>query len=307
MFIAETNYQDIILSDTKQEIWLNPVGGMGDMLMASSVLKIINDKYPQKKFNVIRRSRFRNFFENHPAVKCIGHPPEDAIVVSTMFWKYIDNGKVEAGPGLNRPFQLLAQKFGLEIPVDEKFYYPNEIDDDKLFSFIPWKTKNIVIAPTSDSQKKNMNPMKWTRIVEALSASDENLILQVGVNRDPYIRGGFNLIDLTTPSELIALLRKCDLLITADNFVMHAAHLTQTPAIAIWGPTYDYEFGYPQHFHFRPEQECEHILPCMGRKGHKEINEYHKPCHLPKTEHCLNSINVDEIIKQAELVLNNKI
>lgn len=304
MFIAEVNYQDIDLTDSKQEVWLNPVGGMGDMLMASSVLKIIHDKYPEKKFNVIRRSRFRSFFENHPAVNKVGHPKKDAIVVSTMFWRYIDNGKVEAGPGINRPFQLLAKKYGLETPVDEKYFYPNEINNEDEFDFIPWKNKNIVIAPSSDSQKKNMTPVKWGQLVEKLT-DDDTLIMQVGVNQDPYIKGCFNLIDLTTPGELIALLRKSDLLITADNFVMHAAHMTETPTIAIWGPTFDEEFGYPEHYHFRPDETCEHILPCMGRKGHKEISEYHKPCHLPPDQHCLNKIDIEKVHNQAKQIINN--
>jgi ADP-heptose:LPS heptosyltransferase len=306
MFVAEANYNAIDLNNPDQQIWLNPVGGLGDMLMASSILKIIHDRYPKRKFNIVRRSRFSSFFENHPAVEIIGSPPADAIVVSTMFWSYSDAGKFEHGPGLNRPFQLLAKKFGLSIPVEEKFYYPNDIDHDVLFDIIPWRKQNIIISPSSDSFKKNMSPMKWAQIIDAIK-NPYIQIIQVGVDRDPYIKGCVNLIGLTTPAQLIALLRKADLLISADNFVMHAAHYTNTPSIVIWGPTFDEEFGYPEHRHFRPESNCEFIYPCMGRKGHKEISEYHKHCHLPTEQHCLNSISVEKICDTAKKILNNKL
>ncbi|MFW9901093.1 MAG: glycosyltransferase family 9 protein [Candidatus Thorarchaeota archaeon] len=299
MLIAEHNYQDVNLHDTSQEIWLNPVGGMGDILIASSVLKIITDQYPDKKFNIIRRSRFMSFFNNHPAVNKIGHPPSDAIVVSTLYWKYNDNNKIEAGPGINRPFQLLAKKFGLKIPVEEIFYYPNEIENDLLFDFIPWKSKNILIAPMSDSQKKNMNPMGWIQIVEKIKG-DDRLIVQVGVDSNPYIIGTFNLIGLTSPAQVINILKKCDLLITVDNFIMHLAHMTKTRTIVLWGPTQFDVFGYPEHIHFTPQRKCEFFDRCMGRKGYKEFNEYHKPCHLPAENHCMNYIDIDNLVDNIE-------
>lgn len=303
MFQAEINYQEINIEDVEQDIWLNPVGGLGDMLMASSVMKLVNDRNPAKKFRIIRRSRFRSFFENHPAVLEIGHPPKDATVVSTMFWKYTDKGKVEPGPGLKRPFQLLAKKFGLEVPIEEKFYYPNEVKEDVLFDYIPWKKRNIILAPSSDSHKKNMNPMKWTEITGNL-ADENTLVIQVGLSHDPPIKNALNVLGLTTPGQLIALLRRCDLLVGADNFVMHAAHLTSTPAVIIWGPTFPEEFGYPGHVHVKPEKECEFIYPCMGRKNHTEITEYHKPCHLPQEAHCLNFVNVNEVIENVKNLIH---
>ena len=67
------------MKNSKNEYkWIFPEGGYGDMLMLSGILKLINEKDPNKKFNLVRRTAFTNFFINHPAIFCIGNPGENA-------------------------------------------------------------------------------------------------------------------------------------------------------------------------------------------------------------------------------------
>lgn len=59
------------LLQSKKPIWINPVGGLGDIIMLSTALKCSYDKY-EKKFCLARRTQYTEFFRNHPAIQEIG-------------------------------------------------------------------------------------------------------------------------------------------------------------------------------------------------------------------------------------------
>ena len=281
-----------------EKTWIVPIGGLGDVFLASSVLKLMHDKDPSLTYSVARRNRFVPFFKHHVAVEEIGHPPSGSKTIHTMYWddRFKHEQDYTPGPGLRRPFQLLASKFGIPIPVPEEYYFPgDESIGDTLEKFIPWNKVTILIAPTSDSKKKNMNPLNWHLLVQKLSENKDISVIQTGVNGDPYIKGAYSLIGLTTPGQVIGLLRRCQLLISSDNFIMHAAHYTKTPSITLWGPTIPEVFGYPEQIAIKAKEPCPFFDPCMGRNGHREISKYHEPCHLPQKEHCMENISIDEI------------
>jgi len=267
--------------------WINPVGGLGDVLMYSGVLKQVFDKNPEKKFNLVRRTKYWEMLKGHPAIETIGFPKKDDEIVHTSYWSM-----EELGPGNQRPYQILARSFGLDTPVEETLYFPDGVKQDLfLHNFIPWKKKNILIATTSDSPRKMMHPMAWHHLVERLLSTD-SLVIQAGRQKDLYIKGAYSVLGATTPAELISLIAKCDLVICPDNFVMHAARLLNKPAIVLWGPTSHKVYGYPGHVHFQADTDfCEFKTNCIG--PHCSEN-YGTACPL-KELHCLNKINVDDI------------
>ncbi len=282
----ETNNK---ISTDEKEIWINPLGGKGDTLMAMGVLKTVFDKTGQQ-FCLARRTSYSELYTGHPAIKTIGHPPKDAIIEDTAYWL-----KEELGAGTQRPMQILARAFGLKTPIEEKLFLPNEITTDELLhNVIPWKEKNIVICPSSDSPRKMMQPIAWHQIVERLINEDDINVMQVGTMRDFLIRPAYSLLGLTTPHQLIALLRKCTAVITSDNFIMHAAHLVGIPAVVLWGPTRPDVYGYPEQKHIKADPEKCHLFAnqCLGRElGHN----YPTPCPLGIEQHCMNRINPEEI------------
>jgi hypothetical protein len=137
--------------------WINPIGGLGDQLMLSCVLKLLHDTDPARRFNLIRRTNYLTFLKGHPAIAGIGHPPKDATLARCDYWSM-----EPLGPGPQRAFQVLARNFGLQTPVEERLYVPGDIPDDPLLEkAVPWKKVNVVIAPGSDSPRKMMQPMIW--------------------------------------------------------------------------------------------------------------------------------------------------
>ncbi|NTW32211.1 MAG: glycosyltransferase family 9 protein [Bacteroidetes bacterium] len=271
----------------KEELWINPVGGYGDILMLSGVLKLAFDKNPLQKFNLVRRTKYTNLLKGHPAIKEVGYPPKDAKFANTSYWN-AENYQ----SGKYRAFQLLAENFGLQTPVEEKLFLPGEIESDPLLDkIIPWKKKNIIIAPSSDSPRKMMHPMAWHNIVERLTAEGV-LVIQVGKMTDVHIKGAYSLLNLTSPRQLISLIKKCNFVVTSDNFIMHAAHLVEKPAVVLWGPTKSNVYGYTEHLHVEaPVEQCNLKNECLGPNF---SHNYATMCPLAQ-EHCMNKITLEQI------------
>ena len=183
--------------------WINPIGGLGDTLMISGVLKQFAERHPAQKLNLVERTKYRHLLEGHPAIDRIGHPPEGASFISTNYWAH-DDYRLRG----ERAYQVLARIFGLDPPVEERLYVPREMTDDaRLMGIIPWERFNVLVCQSSDSPRKQMGAANWERLVERLKARGLGVV-QAGRTGDRYIRGAYNLLGLTTPRQLISLLRR---------------------------------------------------------------------------------------------------
>ncbi len=267
--------------------WINPIGGLGDTLMISGVLKQFSERYPSQKLNLVERTKYRHLLEGHPAIDRIGDPPEGASFISTNYWAH-DDYRLRR----ERAYQVLARIFGLDPPVDERLYAPWEITDDaQLMGVVPWGRFNVLVCQSSDSPRKQMRTAHWEQLVERLRARGLGVV-QAGRTGDRYIRGAYSLLGLTTPRQLISLLRHFDVVVTADNFLMHAAHLCGTPAVVLWGPTDHRVYGYAGQSHLQARPQCEFPRGCIGPDMG---GAYQTDCPYDAA-HCMNSFQLDAIV-----------
>lgn len=279
--------------NTQEPAWINPIGGYGDMLMVSGVLKQVIERDPLRRFNLVRRSMYRTIFRNHPAIQTIGHPPPGAHIIGTDYWRYgLDANE-------NRPYQILARIFGLPTPVEEILYLPGVIEIDPLLEkAIPWGEKNMIIAPSSDSPRKMMDLDRWCPLIKQFK-EDGFSVIQTGRLRERHIENAYSLLGLTSPEQLIAIMKRADIVITVDNFAMHAAFLAGTPAVVLWGPTDQGMYGYPGQYHLRAPLKCEQIDRCISPKT---PNDYDTPCPL-EGNHCMDLIPLEDIRKVVQEML----
>jgi len=275
-------------------MWINPIGGLGDTLMISGVLKQVVEKDPTRRFNLVERTKYRPLLEGHPAIVHIGYPRLGAEFISTNYWAHKDFQV----PG-KRAYQILARIFGLKPPVEERLYIPWELQDDPvIMGLIPWKQRNVLISQSSDSPRKQMGVEKWESLVEMLHR-DKIEVVQAGKMKDRYVRGAFSLLGLTTPRHLISMVRHFDAIVTADNFIMHSAHLCGVPAVVLWGPTDHRVYGYAGQIHLQAKTECEYPGGCLGpRNG----NLY--PTDCPRgSERCMNTLKLDAVYSAVKSLL----
>lgn len=277
---------------TPEELWINPVGGLGDTLMLSGVLKMVYDANPAQKFNLVRRTKYLSILKGHPAIDKIGNPPKGAKLLRTDYWAI-----EKLGAGNQRPFQILARAYGLQTPVNEELFLPGGVEEDTfLEKVVPWKERNIIIAPASDSPRKMMHPVAW-HILTDLLAREGCLVIQAGKMTDLYIKGSYSLLGITSPRQLIALVKRCDAVVTTDSFVMHSAFLTKTPAVVLWGPTKADMYGYPGQIHLSANLDHCHLKDqCLGPEFSQN---YPTPCPL-EDKHCMSSLRPEDIFRAVQ-------
>ena len=264
--------------------------------MLSGVLKLAHDRLGAK-YNMIRRTRCTEIFSGHPAIERIDFLPAGAKTICPAYWH---RPEMEDGNVL-RAFQMLARMFCLELPVPEEMFLPLEgVSDAELAAIVPWKEKNVAIAPDSVSPRKMMSREKWGRVAKALSASGAG-VLQFGEDGAKKVKGAYSIAGLTTPKEAVLLLKRMDLLITSDNFLMHAAHLTGTPTISLWGPTESAGFGYPEHLKVISNCGLGGAKCVRNTVGTERTALYLSQCAAPTT--CMDSIREEEILKLVSKVI----
>lgn len=284
-----------------EPIWVNPVGGLGDILMLSTALYQAHKHYG-RTFHMCRRTQYTRFFIHHPAIELIGNPPENADIVCNDYWS-----RPEYSDTSIKSLSILYKIFGIAECTSSELWLPDfdtlEADDEAtrlLLANIPLTGRNVFIATSSESPRKMMHPVKWHIIVEKLLANRCS-VFQVGGAHDIPIVGAYSLLGVTSPLQVCRLLKEAHLVITPDNFVMHAARLAGAPAIALFGPTEASHYSYPSHIALQADRsECPDRDNCIGPNA---AQNYATPCPLAE-KHCMNSFDENKIVDIAMSILN---
>lgn len=285
------------LDKTKEPVWINLVGNMGDALMVSGILKQIAERDPEKKFNLVTRSSYEYIFKDHPAIGDIGHPPVDSVIFNTSYWDHRDFGK----PG-KKAYHILTKMFKLKPPFKEELFIPNGIEEDLLLAkWIPFKERNILISTSAVSPRMELTGEKWEELVERLNG-DGFMVAQTGSQDSIYIRGSVSLLGLTTPMQEIELLKKFDLVITVDNTLAYSAFLAGVPAVVLWGPTDHLQFGFEGQGHIQSTPTCSNPGGCINSESSEPLEG---ECPMGP-DHCMNRMDVETIYKAALDILNGE-
>lgn len=271
-------------------IWINPVGGKGDILLLSTALKRVYDK-TGRKFRVMRRTDYTPFLQNHPAVELIGHPTEEDEIICNDYWS-----REEFADPRNKALAIVCKIFGTDWEGNDELYLPEQEESAATKAIIentPWTDKTVVISISSASPRKMLHPMKWHELVMRLNEEGCNVI-QIGEPRDVVIKGVYSLVGCTLPLQIPAILTRASAVVTLDNFVMHAARAVGVPTVALFGPTESSRYGYPSHRNIQANtEECPERDHCLG--PHVSQN-YCMPCTLGPDRHCMNTIPVNAIV-----------
>ncbi|MEW5758594.1 MAG: lipopolysaccharide heptosyltransferase II [Candidatus Omnitrophota bacterium] len=132
----------------------------------------------------------------------------------------------------------------------------------------------------------NMLAKKDYRIVFTGSQKEEALANKIAKSLDalkPIIAVG-----KTTINELAALIKRCNVFITADSAPMHVAAAMSTPFIALFGPT-----------------DPKRHMPCAEKFILIKKDIKCSPCYRPKcmSHECMHKIEVEEVVDAVDKLL----
>lgn len=200
------------------------------------------------------------------------------------------------------PYFGKEQNIHLHLPLSRK---DRDAMDERLRSM---KVKNsdmrVVLNPGAGGSGKKWPKEKFAALAGELSGTygDVKIFITGSAGERTLgeeikkLAGNGNIHNLageTTLRELGALLEKTDLIITNDSGTMHVAAAVNCPVVAIFGPTNPYRYGPvgTKNIVVHSKLDC---FPCKNRRK----------CR--KNFLCLEKISVDQVMKAAMLILDEK-
>lgn len=201
----------------------------------------------------------------------------------------------------------IVKKFvpGTGTPKNPVLYLTNE-EIDKAESVLEnlgiyKNTKIIGMCPgASYGSAKMWQEENFKLLAEKITKNTNTKILIFGSNEEKElgeiirenIEDAINLCGRTTIREMMALLKKCDVVITNDSGPMHVTAALNVPVVAIFGPTStDRTSPLGPSLIIKKEVSC---APCKYRI-----------CPLRNHE-CMEKISIEEVFEAVKIVLSKK-
>ena len=174
--------------------------------------------------------------------------------------------------------------------VDDK----NHVDEI-IRSICPRGEKLVIIVPYSLSTIKDWQPVSYRELIDRLKA--KGCAVAILGSKDQFDRAAsdfpnaINLCGSTNIRESAEIISRAQLYISGCTSMLHVCSTTETPSIAIYGPTLAEQWV--------PRKNCtliDHKLPCAPCYNLRD-----EPCS--NDHRCLKMITVDEVFDAAEKFL----
>jgi heptosyltransferase-2 len=200
----------------------------------------------------------------------------------------------------------LIQALGCKIDNKELEVWCNEFDIKKVEDFLKNNSISdsdmlIGINPGAHRPSHRWDWKNFAEVADALAVKYKARIIITGAKNESWLGKRINHIMINKPinamgklslTQLIALIRRCNLFITNDTGPMHIANALKIPLIAIMGPG---------SMKTAPYQNENCIIL------NKKVSCY--PCYKFKCNdmRCLKSITVNDVIQAANILLEKNV
>jgi len=250
---------------------------LGDEIMALPVLDALHTHYPEAAIDVL--TNYPDLFVDHPAIRHINPtaPDPDRYILLRG-----------ASRGAYRPVAMFANA-GLPLcDVRPALHYADW--SAKILDSLPSGDGPLIaLAPGASWPSKRWPVERWEELAARLDAAGHRLVVlgQAGEG----LNGGEDFTGRTTVREAACLLHACRLAVCCDSGLMHLALASDTPVVALFGPT-DPDFL----MHDEPRlTDLRSTLSCAGFWNYEE--HVGAPGECPERHACcLDTITVEDVL-----------
>jgi lipopolysaccharide heptosyltransferase II len=233
---------------------------------------------------------------------CVNSYGYDNGKFSFLLKNRIEDEKPAMDP-VTHQFRILKM-LGIDLLDNSLELWPSSEDARRMDDLLNahWLSETQKIVGINVSASKRWSSKVWpyqnlARLCEELGAGDIRVVV-TGVAQDaPYaellvnsLKGAkiINACGKTTVNELAALIKRCDVFISADSSPLHIASAVGTPFIALFGPT-------DARRHIPPGKNCVVISKGLGCS----------PCYKAKcrTGRCMKGITPEEVMQAVNGLL----
>lgn len=207
-------------------------GGLGDAIMATSVVLLLKQKYPKTKFFI--SACFPEIFEGYELKKdsFLSFPVIWLSYTHYDFFPWSFRKSIHCG-------HIMAELVG--VKKEWKNVCPLSIDESRAEHFMSEHVigkKYVVIQPHAGEwfKEKNWIHEKWVKLVKELNDHGTH-VYQIGTSENPFIDGCIDFRGKASIEESLLLLKHSTLMIGVNSFAEQAALAFNTPSVILYGPT----------------------------------------------------------------------
>lgn len=239
-------------------------GGLGDVICLTPVLDTLLKRYPGVSITVATENEevFR-YWEPIKAVstrRAAGVSCDVGFLLNDVLELDYQQLSVHAGkPRL----QIYTDVLGMKKIIDPIFRFPFS-QEDNVFAdmMVPRNggTDRVIGIQVAGASPTRSLPIETVRlVVNGLVSEGHQVVILHNARVDFEGERIINLSGQTTLHQLVAVIHKLDLMVTMDSGCMWVAHTTQTPLVAILGPT-------------RPQEKTCYHRNCVSLETNKWID-----------------------------------
>jgi len=198
---------------------------------------------------------------------------------------------------------LKLTAMGIEPSSHASFFIPCGDDEKRFIREVTDSSSGkriVVINPGAKSHLKRWGAKKYAELSDRLISELGCRVFVTGNQDDREVVGEFksfsrevstDLSSKTSVGSLAELMKRSSLVITNDSAPLHVASATNTPTLAIFGPSDDRKYGplAEKSVTVKPKMECR---PC-GRAL----------CNNGPAEGCIIDVEVEEVFEKAKEML----
>lgn len=255
---------------------LNAFPGIGDVLLVTSLVESLKDKYPKIKVNVV--TKHFDLLKNNDSIHSFN---KGATFFTFRHWY------LEIRQNKNPDKHILSEsldKLGLSSKIRKPHYVVTEEERENAKKRLkPFNKPFIAINTSSKESSKNWLPKYWQALIEKLAEC--YTIIQLGDESEIQFVNTVRFAGKLDLRESVAVLERCSLFVGGVSFLMHAAAAVGVKSVIIYGgretPS---NSGYDQNVNLFERMECG---PCWI---HEEDGEF-----CTKELDCMKKINVSSV------------
>ncbi|SVC18595.1 uncharacterized protein METZ01_LOCUS271449, partial [marine metagenome] len=205
---------------------LNAFPGIGDVLLLSSVVQSIKNKYPKIKVNVV--TKHFDLLKNNDSIHSFN---KGATFFTFRHWY------LEIRQNKNPDKHILSEsldKLGLSSKIRKPHYVVTEEERENAKKRLkPFKKPFIAINTSSKESSKNWLPKYWKELLERLT--EGYTVIQLGDESEIEFENTVRFAGKLDLRESVAVLERCSLFVGGVSFLMHAAAAVGVKSVIIYG------------------------------------------------------------------------
>jgi len=217
--------------------------GLGDILLLTPVFNWLKEVHPFCQIYLVVAAGFLDLFRYWDVVTVVHdrNIPNIEYDVGYYLDGVVEKDHVGDKNSYKHRLDLYCEFLGIPVPKEPIFSLPYGEDEKNWAEGIVGALRKIgkpivVMQAFGSTEVKRFSFDKVVKIAEEL-VKFCSLILVHDTRVDFERVGMINLTGMTSVHELVALVDSVDVVVTMDSSVLWIAHCTQTPVIALLGPT----------------------------------------------------------------------